>query len=337
MKLHILSNPGHPTNLSYRSEPFSVIIHKFISNLNKEFEMIHYGLEGSTVGCKHIELPPQQLAWNKAASDAIGRNKSADDLILCFYGTENKGATDAHKNLKIIEPSIGYNTNAVFAPYRVFASYGLMHYYYGTQSALMNPSWFDTVIHNPITPSEFHYNEDKEDYYLYFGRVSEEKGVNLCIQITKAANKKLIIAGPGSTDAAGNPSLKHMGYDAIPSHVELLGYCPPEQRKELLSKAKALLAPTHYIEPFGNMVVEALLSGTPVITTDWGGFVDTNIHGVTGVRCRSYRDFIEALDMVDTMKSADCYKHAVDNFSDEVVYPQYIDYLKKVVSGSFYD
>lgn len=336
MKLHILSNPHQPTTLNYRSEPFSVLVHKFISNLSNKFEMIHYGIPGASVECESVDLPIGDAEWNAAASHAISRNKSPDDMILCFYGSDNKAAVEAHSDLKIIEPSIGYNTAAVFAPYRVFASYAIMHYYYGTQGMLMNPSWFDSVIPNPITPSEFEYREEKDDYYLCFGRVSVEKGIHLCIQMTQAANKKLIIAGPGSTDNNGNPSLQHLGYESIPKHVEVLGYCTPEKRKELMSNAKAVLAPTHYIEPFGNMVAEALFCGTPVITTDWGGFVDTNIHGVTGVRCRTFNDFVEALTIIDTIKSVDCYTHAMENFADEVVYSQYIDYLLNVHDGRFY-
>ena len=126
---------------------------------------------------------------------------------------------------KWVEPSIGYRASGVFAPYRAFTSYAQMHMFYGERGMLMNPSWFDVVIPNPFTVDEFEYKEDKEDYFLYFGRVIEEKGIHLAIQATEKLGKKLIIAGPGD--------LRHLGYNKVPDHVEVFGVADAEQRKQL--------------------------------------------------------------------------------------------------------
>ena len=194
------------------------------------------------------------LNYNRSAAIEIAKRKKTNDLILCFYGDENKLAAELNQDLKIIEPHIGYSPNAVFAPYRVFASYSQMHYYYGKMGMLMNPSWFDAVIHNAITASEFEYSDQKDDYVLYFGRVIEEKGLHIAIQATELLDQKLIVAGPGS--------LESLGYSRIPDHVEFLGVCNVEQRRQLMSKAKAIIAPTYYLEPFGNMIAEGYMDGT---------------------------------------------------------------------------
>jgi len=345
--LHILSNPYGITHTKYRIEPFNVAVLKFIANMkDRGFNLLHYGHESAEVDCENVAVitnedhpPPEKdqifsekgdlgAKFTERADKEISRRKRPGDMILCFYGIAHKELALRHQDLFIVEPSIGYWPDTVFAPYRAFTSYSQMHYYYGLHQRLLTPSWFDTVIANAFTPSEFEFNDKKDDYFVFLGRVNTDKGVDLCIQVTEHLGKKLIVAGPGN--------LQSLGYATTPSHVTHIGPVNMEERKQLLSKAACLMAPTHYLEPFGNIVVEAAMSGTPVLTPDWGGFVDSVVHGVTGFRCGDFKTFVESAAVVDQLDPANCRTWAMDNFSDDVIHAKFENWFKKISRQNFY-
>jgi glycosyltransferase involved in cell wall biosynthesis len=335
--LHILSNPNGPVNFLNRIDPFSIATWKFIHFMSKrDWHMIHYSVPGTEVDCltipclnefnKNSETNTQ--LYNKNAGEEIKKRKKPGDIILCFYGSDNQEAALENADLATVEPSIGYSVSAVFARFRAFASYAQMHMFYGARDMHLNPSWFDAVIPNAITPDEFEYKENKSDYILYFGRVIESKGIHIAIQATELANKKLVIAGPGD--------LASLGYTNVPSHVHVIGPCGIDQRKNLMRDAQAIIGPTYYAEPFGNMIIEGYMSGTPAITTDWGGFTETVLNGITGFRCREMRDFVTAIKNINQIKSQDCRNWAIKNYSDDVVHDKFDHYLKKIIQGNFY-
>ena len=100
--------------------------------------------------------------------------------------------------------------------------------------------------------------------------------------------------------------------------------------------AQAIIGPTYYVEPFGNMVVEGYFSGTPAITTDWGGFTETVVHGVTGYRCREFRDFVKALKQIDLIDPKACRDWAWTHCEEESVHKRFDEYFKKIQAKDFY-
>lgn len=332
--LHILSCPYSPVHIDNKTDAFAIAVVKFIDNMSKlGWNCIHYGVAGSHVNCEVVQcLPviPNAIndaveQYNRTAGLEIAKRKAPGDILLCYYGCENQPAALMNPDLIVVEPSIGYSTKAVFAPYRVFVSNAQRHFYYGERDMLMNPSWTDTVIPNAITPGEFEYSDEKSDYVLFFGRIIESKGIRLAIRVTEQAGVKLVIAGPGS--------LSNLGVTNVPKHVSEFGIANARQRCTLMKYARAIIAPTLYVEPFGNMVVEGYMSGTPAITTDWGGFTETVIQGKTGYRCKTEQDFVEAIQNINLLDNNFCRTWAESTFNEQIVHDQYDKYFKHLISS----
>jgi glycosyltransferase involved in cell wall biosynthesis len=357
MKLHALAVPHTVTTKEYLSCAFTQKVLKFCKMITPHYEVIHYGHEDSKVDCEHVTVTTNKTLekaygsydWKKEffkhntadhahqtfyknAKNKLNERVEQGDAILCFWGYGHQPATEGLEDKAfIIEPGIGYGAGGTFAPHKVFESYAIMHTIYG-EKRTVHPPWYDAVIPNYFELEDFEYQEKKKDYFLYLGRITEIKGINIAIQLTKEIGSKLVIAGQGN--------LKELGYHTIPPHVECVGFADVKKRKRLMKNAKALLLPTHYIEPFGGVTIEAMLCGTPIITTDWGCFAENNIHGKTGYRCRTMEHFTWAAKNIDKIKPQNCRKWAERNFSLERVgkmYDEYFRSIRNLSNAGFYE
>jgi glycosyltransferase involved in cell wall biosynthesis len=206
-----------------------------------------------------------------------------------------------------------------------------MNYIYGQEK--WSPKWFDAVIPNYFDLADFEHNPTpRGDYFVYLGRVIESKGIGIAVEVCKQIGAKLKVAGQGDFE-------KNLGFEA-PDCVEIVGYLEPHERKDLLKNAKALIAPTHYNEPFGGVTIEALLCGTPIITSDWGAFAENNLHGITGYRCRTVEQFVWAARSIGNIDRGACRRWAEENFSLERIAPMYEEYFADLIpvftGGGFY-
>lgn len=310
-----------------------------------------YGIEGSTARCdefiqcstryqlqqsygrredmnKYHNLDHSQATaeFDENAIREINKRKSPKDFLLCMFGWGHKAIADGVQLRLTIEPGIGYKDT--FAPFRVFESYTWMSFVYGRQNN-DNGKNYDTVIPNYFNPEDFEYKQEKEDYILFIGRLIQRKGIELAIQVTAAAGKKLIVAGQ---HCGGNINLDR-------ENVEYVGYIGVEERKRLLSNAQALIVPTQYQPPFEGVHIEAAFSGTPVITSDWGCFGETVIPGITGYRCTTFDDYIWAIENIDKIDPYNCYTYALNNYSTDRLkwrYEEYWDKLLDLIEGGWY-
>jgi glycosyltransferase involved in cell wall biosynthesis len=346
MRFHVLGLPHTVTSKEFNACAYTQKVVKFCKMMKaRGHTIIHYGHEDSDVVCdehvtvltnrnfeisygshdwknKFFKFNQQDHAYQTFFKNAIievGKRKQKHDFILPFWGSGVRTICDAHPDLITVEPGIGY-AGGHWARWKIFESYAIYHAYCGLKNVgQCNQDWYEVVIPNYFDLEDFEYSDKKENYFLYLGRVYNGKGVNIAIEATQIAGVKLVIAGQ-----------KEEGYK-LPNHVEYIGYADVETRKRLMSKARASFLASMYIEPFGGVQIENLLSGTPTITTDWGSFAENNLHGITGYRCRTMSDFVQAIKNINKIKSIDCRKWG-ENFSLEKIAPMYEKYFQDVLN-----
>lgn len=116
-----------------------------------------------------------------------------------------------------------------------------------------------SVVRNPITPfSAVPVDVRANKEVLFVGRLTYEKGADLAGEAAARAGLPIRFAGIG-------PLEDKLG--ALPQ-AQLEGWCNREKIAQLIQKARMLVMPSRWIEPYGMVAVEALWSGVPVIVSD---------------------------------------------------------------------
>lgn len=254
--------------------------------------------------------------------------------MLC-HGTFHKQIADAVKIPDTIEIGIGHRSS--FARFRIFESQFQMNWTAG-QEGQGNGNFYDCVIPGFFDPEDFEYNDKKEDYFLYLGRVISLKGIFVAQEVCQKMGKKLVVAGFGYDKDANAVDAKAFEDLLKMPNVEYVGFAGKEKRKELMKNAKALFLPTLYMEPFGYVVLEANMCGTPVITTDFGAFPETVVDGLTGFRCRTFKEFCDAVKDIDQIKPENCQEWAMQYTLDKVapMYKRYFSQILKLIGKGWY-
>ena len=350
MKIFVLGLPHTQTRADFSTCAFTMKAYHLCQMMyHRGHEVIHLGVEGSSPFCtENVSVMPESrwkalyghpgsnfynLETQKSPykeyhedfarnmrQEILKRTSAPNEAIICvtWGGAQQIAVQDLPQF--VIESGIGYlNT---WAKFRVFESYAWMHMLYGKEGRFDGNAWYDAVIPNAFNPDHFSFKETPEGYFLYLGRLNPDKGVAVACDIAKRVGSKIKIVGQG--DPA--PFL------ACGNNVE---YVPPvgiEDRKKLLAGAKALICPTCYIGPFEGVNIEAQMSGVPVISTDWGVFAETVLHGVTGYRCRTMEEFDWAARNVSKLSRKACRDWAVANYSLDRVALMYEEYFVRVMN-----
>lgn len=319
--LHLVAIPGQPVSRANSSCAYTSKAWKFARMMD---DVTVYSAEGSEVGVPvypaDIEFS-HDLPWpelNRPVIEAIRERAEPGDYVLSSFGAVQ--ADLAETGLPVVEYGIGYG--GTFADFRVFESYAWMHHVYGYETAQRGGDshscdgrFYDAVIPNYFDTDDFP-EGGGGDYLLYVGRLTERKGIEVVLEVAKRTGMPLVAAGEGDL--------------TLPDWVDYRGKVGPDERAELMGEAKALIAPTLYLEPFGGVVVEAQLCGTPVITTDWGAFPETVEQGMSGYRCHLLREFIEATEKVDHLDRKAIRERAISRYSLDAVRPQYETYFDRL-------
>lgn len=279
-------------------------------------------------------IPFDPAAWanpNAAVIGEIAARIEPDDVILLIAGRCQETLANAFPDYSAVEFGIGYGGS--FADFRVFESYCWMTATYAAQGGsdphALDGNAYHAVIPNYFEVEDFPIGRGEGENLLYVGRLIERKGVEMAVNVSRSTGIPLFLAGEGEYRPGEGEE-----------EITYVGPVGPEERAALMGDARALLTPTQYIEPFGGVVVEAALCGTPALTTDWGAFPETVVQGVTGYRCRRLGEFIWAAEHAGELNRAAIAARARLLYSTETIakrYEAYFDHLATLQSGGWYD
>ena len=356
MRLHILGCARNASTPFLTMDPYAMISYYLTTYLHRAGHEVHYyGYKESTVECTkkwecgdHEFLSKywitegfekthwidsgkgSEIFFNKANNHLL-TNYNEGDIIITNWSPSVAILRKSFPAAKIVDGNINHRDPSSATNYHVHSSITNQHFLYGAAAQRAGEydtedHWHDTVIY-PIANEldNFRFNEDKKDYFFFMARLGVNKGLTILRDIAQHfPDKKFIIAGQG-----------HMIIDLLPN-MEFVGCLNGEEKKEYLANAKAVISPSYYTEPFGLTPIEAGLSGTPTICTDWGGYTENVLEGVTGFRCTYFNDFVNAINNIDTIKPKDCRKFT-ERFAAETLIKDWEKYLNKINRDGWYD
>lgn len=172
---------------------------------------------------------------------------------------------------------------------------------------------YAATIYNGIDTDDFSFSAKHEEYLLYTGRIVPEKGVREAIQVAQATAHRLLIVGPVPPASQGYFDQYIKPY--LNDKVLYLGFIERDKILPYYQKAKALLVPIQWEEPFGLTSVEAMACGTPVIALSRGSMPEIIKNGKTGYVVNSVGEMIEAVRKINKIDRHACREHVKAHFS----------------------
>ena len=174
------------------------------------------------------------------------------------------------------------------------------------------------VVHNGIDTDAYRWEKDKEDFLLFLGRCSPEKGPEVAVDVARRAGLPLVMIVKRS-----QPEEKRYWDEMVAPRLQgdeqLLFDVSHEVKVDLLGRARAVLFPIQWPEPFGLVMIEAMACGTPVVATPLGAAPEIVVHGTTGFLATGVDEMVVALTQLDDISPARCREHVVENFSAQAM------------------
>ena len=192
-------------------------------------------------------------------------------------------------------------------------------------------NWVDTV-YNGLDIETFPYQEEKESFMLFLGRIQPEKGPDTAIKVAHATGVPLVIAGPlwpqwqSYFDAKIRPHIDGR-------NVQWLGAADQRLKRELFAKAMAFLMPISYEEAFGLVMVEAMACGTPVIAFRRGAAPEIVLDHITGFVVDTVEEMIEAIGRVASIDPRECRTRAEAHFSVQTMAEAYLRVYSRITQS----
>lgn len=195
---------------------------------------------------------------------------------------------------------------------------------------------FAGVVHHAIDVKAIEWAKEKEDYFLFVGRSSWQKGVDVAIRVASKARVGLVMVVKMIEQYEKEFFTKEIEpmISDYPKDLLFKFYreIPRETLFHLMKRAKCTLFTGHWEEPFGLVMLESMACGTPVIAIKRGAAPEVIIEGKTGFLVETEDAMVEAVKRVNEVKPEDCRNHVEADFSREKMANNYLKVYQKILS-----
>jgi glycosyltransferase involved in cell wall biosynthesis len=192
------------------------------------------------------------------------------------------------------------------------------------------------VAHNAIEAlPESAISHQMGSYYLYFGRLSHEKGLVTLINAFNALpDLRLKIVGEGPMES----SLREIAG----ANIEFCGYQSGDTLRTTIRDSKAIVVPSEWYENNPMTIIEASMAGVPTIGARIGGIPEIIVEGKTGYifTSKSASELTEAVSKLESLTpeqyqtmSLECRKFADEKFSSRALYDKIIKFYTSILES----
>lgn len=299
-------------------------------------------------------------------SQTLAKLKSCSPQALRALGVSNKEAETYHtlQLNKVFKRAsefdlIHSHVDAAAFPYANFVKTPTLHTIHGIIPPSVEPLWrnarqqnfisisdsqrrkdlglnYVATVYNGIDTSIFPFypQPDKTPYLAFLGRMSSQKGPHLAIEIAKRSGWQLKMAGKV------DPVDREYFEEQVKPHIDgkqiiFLGEANHQQKCELMGGAVATLFPITWSEPFGLVMAESMVVGTPVVAINLGSTAEVIEDGKTGFLCQDVDECIAAIDRLGEIDRHVCRDRIVANFSVARMVDGYEAVYKQLASQRF--
>ena len=205
----------------------------------------------------------------------------------------------------------------------------------------------DYVVYNGVEENKFSISNSIQNYLLTLGSIQPVKGQHNAIEVAKKTRLDLIIAGNIGNekyfDEKVKPYITHdltKAEDKLAEYISIKSLSPKfvyvgpvtdEQKAPLYSHANSFLMPIDWEEPFGLVMVESMMSGTPVIAFNRGSIPEVVQEG-TGYVVNNLEEMIEVVENVNYFNREKIREKAIDKFGKKQMVDNYVRVYQDILN-----
>lgn len=186
-----------------------------------------------------------------------------------------------------------------------------------------------TVIHHGIDIAHFPFGSGDGGYAVFLGRMNPDKGVDTAVRVARRAGVPLRIAAK-MREQAERDYFRNRVRPLLGDDIEYIGEVGGNEKLELLARARCLLNPINWPEPFGMVMIESLACGTPVVARPCGAAPEIVEDGVTGFLRGEEDELATTVVRAAELDRNACRQSVHDRFSTTRLARDHADFYSRV-------